>query len=146
MDIYIYMYVYVFICLYHMDSFTTYSLRCSMNSIVFPPHTQLFGFWRFLHLHCRAKISSVVWIFYLLIFNSFEKKHYITKFPDFFSTSKNQINENIQNMQEHISWYFLFPWLFQWFPAFLKSVQLFFQWFSRFVFPLCWLFVSMCSV
>ena len=56
-----------------MDSFTTYSLRCSMNSIVFPPHTQLFGFWRFLHLHCRAKISSVVWIFYLLIFNEISR-------------------------------------------------------------------------
>ena len=26
--------------------------------------------------------SSVVWIFYLLILNSFEKKSYITKFPD----------------------------------------------------------------
>ena len=87
-----------------MDSFTTYSLRCSMNSIVFPPHTQLFGFWCFLHLHCRAKISSVVWIFYLLIFNSFEKKHYITKFPNFFQQFE---KSNQWKHSKHAGTYFL---------------------------------------
>ena len=142
----IHIYIYVFICLYQMDSFTTYSLRCSMNSIVFPPHTQLFGFWCFLHLHCRAKISSVVWIFYLLIFNSFEKKHYITKFPDFFKQFE---KSNQWKHSKHAGTYFLvfsFSLVVSMVSCISKKCSIILSMVFPFFFPLFWLFVSMFSV
>ena len=96
MDIYIYMYVYV--CFYLFISYgfihNLFPEMLSEQHSFSSTHTELFGFWCFCIFqsmmwttksswsHSSRQVLPVVWIFYLLILHSFEKKSYITKFPD----------------------------------------------------------------